>query len=165
MKRKPTRIPMAKKTAAMRLGSRNGNAVKSLLFSKRPGRLTAGLAKKPPNAGPRTEPMDQTRGMMEKARGWSTFSGTISATMVLIMPTLPLPAPESALAAMAQGKEVEKPQRMLKIMVDVRPIRIICFRPRASDARPHTMAVQHWLMLKTALVIPRDSSAGSLDGG
>lgn len=62
-------IPKAKMAAAIKFGSKNGNLVKSLFPSNRPGRLTVGLAKKPPNAGPRTDPIDHTNGMTENARG------------------------------------------------------------------------------------------------
>ena len=61
--------------------------MKNLLFPNRPGRFSAGLAKKPPKVGPAMEPKLQTRGMIENALGCSSFSGTISATIVRIMPT------------------------------------------------------------------------------
>lgn len=80
-------IPMRKRTLETRFGRRKGYLIMSLLWPKRPGRFSAGLAKKPPNEGPNIEPRLQTRGIIEKARGWSSFSGTNSATMVLIIPT------------------------------------------------------------------------------
>lgn len=52
------------------------------------GNCSAGLAKKPPKAGPTTEPRDHIMGIKEKAIGWSSFCGTISATMVRIIPTI-----------------------------------------------------------------------------
>lgn len=55
---------------------------------------------------------------------------------------------------MAQGRDVENPHKTLMIMVDTRPSRMTGFRPKKSDALPHIIAVQHWLRLKTALVIP-----------
>ena len=73
---------------ATMLGRAKGYFFKNQLLPNRPGYCSAGRAKKPPNAGPKTEPMLHTRGMREKARGCSSLSGTISATMVLIMPTV-----------------------------------------------------------------------------
>ena len=103
---------MAKTTQAIRLGRAKGYFLKNLqwgcvraarcetykvlftatrnAYSMLPNTLgycSAGLAKKPPKAGPKTLPTDQTRGIREKALGWSSFSGTISATTVRMMPT------------------------------------------------------------------------------
>ena len=77
-----------KTTEATRLGRRKGYFSQNATPPKTLGNWSAGLAKKPPKAGPKMEPSDQTRGMSEKAMGWSDFSGTISATMVLMMPTI-----------------------------------------------------------------------------
>lgn len=77
-----------KKTVARRLGRAYGKRIKYSILPKTLGKFLAGLEKKPPNGGPTTEPNDQTRGMMENARGWSSLSGTSSATMVRMMPTI-----------------------------------------------------------------------------
>lgn len=82
-----TTTEIKKKRKATRFGKRNGYVTKSQLLPKRLGNCWAGLAKKPPKLGPKTEPILQTRGMREKACGWSSFHGTISATIVLIIPT------------------------------------------------------------------------------
>jgi hypothetical protein len=74
--------------------------------------------------------------------------------MVLIIPTFPLPPPERARAVMAQGKLVDRPQKMLVKIVMNMPVMTIGFRPKRSDAWPHRIAVQHWEKLNTALVIP-----------
>lgn len=58
------------------------------LSPKSPGYCWAGLAKNPPKLGPKTEPMLHTNGIRENACGWSSFQGTISATIVRIMPTV-----------------------------------------------------------------------------
>ena len=55
----------------------------------------------------------------------------------------------------AHVRDVEKPHKILMIIVEVKPHRITGFRPNMSDALPHTMAVIHWLRLNTALVIPK----------
>jgi len=78
---------MKKMQQAKRLGNAKGNFLKYSIFPNTLGYWSAGLAKKPPNAGPKTDPMLQTRGMREKAFGWSSFSGTSSATIVLRIPT------------------------------------------------------------------------------
>lgn len=70
-----------------RLGRAKGKRSKKAMPPNRSGYCLAGSAKKPPKLGPTTDPMLQTRGMMEKAFGWSSFWGTISATMVRMIPT------------------------------------------------------------------------------
>lgn len=79
--------PTTNRLAATRLGRRNGNFSKNLLPSNSQGKFSVGLANIPPKEGPNIEPIVHTRGMTEKAIGCSSFSGTISATMVRIMPT------------------------------------------------------------------------------
>jgi hypothetical protein len=83
----PVVMPTAKSTLATMFGSAKGNLTKNQLFPNNAGKFSAGLAKNPPNEGPKIEPRLQTRGMIEKARGCSSFSGTISATIVRIIPT------------------------------------------------------------------------------
>ena len=80
-------MPIVKKALASRLGSANGNAFKNLLLPNNAGRFSAGFAKIPPNEGPKMEPSVHTRGMTENAGGCNSFWGTISATMVRIIPT------------------------------------------------------------------------------
>lgn len=80
-------IPVRKRTLATMLGRANGNLIRNLLFPNKPGKFSAGLAKKPPKDGPKMEPRLHTRGIIENALGWSSFSGTISATIVRMIPT------------------------------------------------------------------------------
>jgi hypothetical protein len=80
-------IPMRNNTLATIFGSANGNAIRKWLCPNKDGIFSAGLAKKPPNEGPKIEPRVHTSGMIEKALGWSSLSGTISATIVLMIPT------------------------------------------------------------------------------
>jgi len=74
---------------ATKFGSAKGYLLKYSMFSNMPPnkRRSTGRAKNPPNAGPKTLPRLQTKGMIEKARGCSSLSGTNSATIVLIIPT------------------------------------------------------------------------------
>lgn len=72
----------------MIFGSAKGKLRKNLLFPKSPGKFCAGLAKNPPKDGPNIEPRLHTNGMIENALGCNSFSGTISATIVRIIPTI-----------------------------------------------------------------------------
>ena len=81
--------------------------------------------------------------MTLKARGCKTFCGTISATVVRIIPTVPLLAPAKALAAIAHARERENPNRSDAHIVQNNPIKMIGFRPNRSEARPQAMAVIH----------------------
>jgi len=83
----PVMIPMRNKELATRFGSKKGNLMSNLLSPNIPDKFSAGFAKKPPNEGPKIDPRLQTSGIMENARGCSSFSGTISATMVRMIPT------------------------------------------------------------------------------
>ena len=100
------------------------------------------------------DPMDHTRGMILKARGCRDFSGTISATVVRIIPTVPLLAPARDLAMIAQAKDFENPNKIHAVMVQPNPTSMTGFRPKWSDARPHGMPVRHWLNENTAEVMP-----------
>jgi hypothetical protein len=80
-------MPIKKRTLATMFGKRNGYLRKSQLCPNSLGKFSAGLAKKPPNDGPKIDPRLQTNGMIEKALGCSSFSGTISATIVRMIPT------------------------------------------------------------------------------
>jgi len=145
---------MRKSELATRFGRRKGNLIRSLLDPKSPGIFSAGLAKNPPNEGPKIDPRLQTSGMIENALGCNSFSGTISATMVRMIPTFPLHPPARALAMIAIGSEVEAPHIKLVIMVRVRPVRIVGFLPNLSEALPQTIAVTHCDNEKTEEVIP-----------
>jgi hypothetical protein len=92
--------------------------------------------------------------MTLKALGCSSLCGTISATVVRMMPTLPFPRPAKALATTAHGSDVEKPKRMLVVMVHIKPARMAGLRPNRSDIRPQMTPVRHWLREKTAEVMP-----------
>jgi hypothetical protein len=83
----PVLIPIKNSMLATILGSAKGNSARNLLCPNKPGKFSTGLAKKPPNEGPKIEPRLHTSGIIENALGWSSFSGTISATMVLMIPT------------------------------------------------------------------------------
>jgi hypothetical protein len=85
--RMPVLIPIKNNMLATILGRANGNLIRNLLCLNKAGKFSAGLAKNPPKEGPKMEPRLHTSGMIENALGWSSFSGTISATMVLMMPT------------------------------------------------------------------------------
>ena len=87
-KRMPVKIPTRNRQLATRFGRRNGNLISNLLCPNSPGMFSAGFAKKPPKDGPKIEPILHTSGMIEKALGWSSFSGTISATIVRMIPTI-----------------------------------------------------------------------------
>ena len=91
---------------------------------------------------------------MLNALGCSSFHGTISATIVLMIPTFPFPAPANARIVIAIGTEVENPQTILVIIVFVMPSRMVGFRPSRSDAHPQGIAVTHWQSEKTAAVMP-----------
>ena len=92
--------------------------------------------------------------MTLKARGCSIFCGTISATVVLRMPTVPLLAPAIDLANMAINSERENPKSRDAVMVHISPSIITGFRPKQSEARPQITPVTHWLSEKLAEVIP-----------
>lgn len=146
------------------------------MLPKISGYCLAGWAKKPPKLGPTTEPSDQTKGMIEKALGWSSLSGTISATMVRMMPTsrvagqysvvkadpmpmeihspLPLPPPWIARTVMAIGRLVDMPHTTKVIIVLSKPAIRTGFRPKRSDAFPQGTAVMLWDREKTAEVSP-----------
>jgi hypothetical protein len=73
---------------------------------------------------------------MLNALGCSSLKGTISATVVRIMPTFPLPAPARILAAIATVRFVLKPHTKLVIIVAVKPRRIAGLRPCVSENLP-----------------------------
>lgn len=92
--------------------------------------------------------------MTEKARGWSSFSGTISATIVRMMPTLPLPAPRRARTVMAMARLVDMPQTTKPTMVLQRPQMRMGLRPKRSAALPQGTAEAAWAREKVAAVRP-----------
>ena len=67
---------------------------------------------------------------------------------------MPLKAPAIALAAIAIGRLVDIPHINDESMVQVRPTRIVGFRPNLSDALPQRMAVRHCEREKTADAMP-----------
>jgi len=138
----PIKRPRRKKTQATRLGKANGNSLKKLLLPKISGYLSAGFASAPPRIGPSILPTVQTSGIMLKALGWRIFWGTSSATVVRMVPTLPLLAPASALAASAKGREREKPKIIQEVIVQQSANKIIGLRPNRSDALPTAIPVQ-----------------------
>lgn len=87
-KRIPVLMPIMKKAQATMFGRAKGYLIRNLLCLNSPGRPSAGLAKNPPKEGPKMDPKFHTRGMTEKARGCSSFSGTNSATIVRMIPTV-----------------------------------------------------------------------------
>lgn len=118
------------------------------------GCFTAGLASAPPKAGPKMLPIVQTKGIILNARGCSSFSGTSSATMVLIMPTLPFMSPKNTRAVSRVVRDLENPNTREKIMVDARPRRMAYLRPYRSENVPHCTAMMHWHPARTADDIP-----------
>jgi hypothetical protein len=67
------RVETMKKRLATRLGNKKGKLLKSSILPNTFGYCLAGSERLPPNDGPMTEPIDQTRGMMEKALGCNSF--------------------------------------------------------------------------------------------
>jgi hypothetical protein len=67
-----------------------------------------------------------------------------------------------ARTAMAMGKLVDIPQIRKQIMVLNKPRRMMGFRPKRSDARPHGTAVILCDMEKTAPVRPAHFATWSL---
>lgn len=134
-------MPITKKTAEAKLGRMKGYSFRNTDPPNRFGCLTAGRAKAPPKAGPKILPMVQTSGMTLKARGWSSFSGTISATMVRMMPTFPFMSPRKARAVINIPRDFEDPNTREKIIVKKSPVRMMGFRPKVSDAAPQGTAM------------------------
>jgi hypothetical protein len=104
--------------------------------------------------GPKIEPIFQTNGIRLNALGCSSLNGTISATVVLIIPTFPLPAPARTLATIATAKFVLKPHIKLVIIVAVKPRRMAGLRPWVSENLPQATPKVAWLKEKTAAQIP-----------
>lgn len=101
-------------------------------------------------------------GMREKASGCSSLSGTISATTVRMMPTLPLDRPATPRDTSAHVTDCEKPKRMLLTIKQARPSRIAGFLPYASEARPQSRPVRLWPSEKTALTRPAWNATSSV---
>jgi hypothetical protein len=80
--------------------------------------------------------------------------GTISATVVLKIPTFPALAPERQRANIAHARLRERPNSRLEVIAQVMANSIIGFRPKRSEARPQGIAVQHWDIEKMADMIP-----------
>lgn len=74
--------------------------------------------------------------------------------MVLRVPILPFARPPNARARRAQSSVLEKPKRMLDVMVQIKATRMVGFRPYRSDARPHQIPVRLWDNEKMADVVP-----------
>jgi hypothetical protein len=62
---------------------------------------------------------------------------------------------------MAMGKLVEKPQINIVTSVLHRPMRIMGFRPKRSEAAPQGMPVKPWHMEKMAEVRPAQRAMSS----
>jgi len=124
--RTPVVTPMQNSTAATKFGSAKGNRVRNSFSPKSFGYLLAGEARAPPKMGPKTLPIDQTKGMTLNAMGCSSFCGTSSATtwriressisgethygpVVRMIPTFPLLAPASVRAMSAHARFCENP--------------------------------------------------------
>jgi hypothetical protein len=65
----PVMIPTMKSELATMFGRAKGYLARNLLPPKSAGQFSVGFAKKPPKDGPNIDPIDQTKGIMEKARG------------------------------------------------------------------------------------------------
>lgn len=63
---------------------------------------------------------------------------------------------------MAMNKLVDEPQMMKQIMVLIKPMMMVGFRPIVSDVQPHGTAVKLWATEKTALVMPAHLATSSL---
>ena len=103
--------------------------MRNSLLPKRLGYLVAGFARAPPSIGPKILPIVHTNGITLKALGCRTFCGTISATVVRMIPTVPLLMPASALAVIAQASEREKPHNREVHIVQHKPSMIAGLRP------------------------------------
>lgn len=147
--------------AAMKLGSAYGKSLKNRICPNTPGHCLAGFAKTPPMVGPNTDPTDQTMGMMENAAGCSSFQGTISATIVLMMPTLPLLTPDTMRTAIAIGRLVDRPQRMKVTIVEKRPKTTAGLRPKWSEAAPQGMPQNDCESEKEAMQMPAQRPTSS----
>lgn len=152
--RKPVTSPIRRNEAAAILGKAYGNLFKKVLFPKRLGCLAAGLARAPPRPGPKILPIVKTKGIKLNALACSSFSGIISATTVLKVPTFPFVPPAMALATIAHGKFCEKPNRRQLIKAENTARRMVGFRPHRSAARPHKNPVQAWEREKVAVTMP-----------
>ena len=139
----PVLRPIKKNILETMLGSAKGNLMSSLSWPKSFGCFAAGFAKAPPRAGPKILPIVHIKGMILKALGCRFLYGTISATMVRMIPTFPFEAPAIDLTIIAQVRDREKPKSRLVVMVQVKPIKIVGFRPKRSDACPQNTAVTH----------------------
>lgn len=127
--RKPVAIPIIKRHADAKFGSRKGYFFQNSELPKICGCLSAGRANDPPKAGPKIVPIVHTKGITLKARGCSSFSGTISATIVRIIPTFPFMRPSRAREHSNVAMFCEEPKRTENIMVKVNPARMVGFRP------------------------------------
>lgn len=65
----PVTMPTINSELATMLGRAKGYLARNLLPPNNPGQFSVGLAKNPPNDGPNIDPIDQTKGIIEKARG------------------------------------------------------------------------------------------------
>lgn len=147
-------MPIANKQAATMFGGLYGNLSRNLLPRGLRGSTCRGFDSAPPSVGPKMAPTVYTKGMILNALGCSSFHGHNSATVVLSIPTFPFPKPCSARAAMAMGRLVEKPQISIVIMVLNKPMSMMGFLPKRSDAAPHGIPVKAWLMEKMAEASP-----------
>ena len=102
-----------------------------------------------------------TNGINENALGCNSFSGTISATNVLIVPTFPFKTPAIHLATIACGSDFEKPKSNDDISVPTSPNSKTGFRPNRSLARPQKTPLVNWEKAKLADVTPTQNAIRS----
>lgn len=127
--RNATEMPMTKNPAATKFGRAKGYILRNTDPPNKSGCFSAGLAKAPPKDGPKILPIVQTSGMILNARGWSSRSGTISATMVRMIPTLPFIRPVKARVASTIRSVCDMPSMIDEIIVQVRQVMMIGLRP------------------------------------
>lgn len=125
----PVKIPTTKKQAEARFGNANGYRLRNSIPPNKPGCFSAGRAKAPPNAGPKILPIVQTSGIKLNARGCSSRWGTISATMVRRIPTLPFISPTSAREISTIVSVRDMPSMMEMSIVQISPDRMMGLRP------------------------------------
>ena len=147
-------IPIVNKAAATKFGGLYGNFSKKLPPRGFLGSTLSGFDSAPPSVGPKMAPIVYTRGMILNALGCSSFHGHNSATVVRSIPTFPFPSPCRARAVIAIGSDVEKPNNNMVIMVLPKPIRMIGFLPKRSEAAPQGIPVRACEMEKMAEVKP-----------
>lgn len=134
-------IPTIKKQAETKFGNANGYRLRNSDPPKRFGCFSAGRASAPPKAGPKILPIVQTIGIILKARGCSSRCGTISATIVRMMPTFPFMKPIKARDTRTIDRLDDIPNMIDSSIVKICPLIMTGLRPIRSDNVPQGTAI------------------------